>query len=409
MGSLLIKFSFEENELESSQNLSIQCVNEFVCKVENLEEILEKNPHPEQLNLTIHAKFVGVTHLNVSLGKSGSDTSYKLRLLRSDWEHTKAKLFIISLVIFIPFITFLMGTQLELKKILELWKKPIGPCTGMLCQFGIMPLVSYSMAKFILTDEDVSIRLALFAAGTCPGGGKSSFWTIIWGGNLDLSISMTFSQHIAALVMMPIWIGTLGKEFSTKDVQIPYFDIIKGLIALMIPTIAGMIFITYKQHLYVKIQKWIKRIAWVATFFFMAIMIYSNFYIFFLLSWKMVFCACFLPWSGYFIALIVTTIFRMNYADKITIALETGIQHISIAVVIMIWSLPEPEVDLAVAILLVGMLMTDKPLVVLYGIVKLYKRCMKKEKTEKVTSIDEKKKLPPPRSELEHQKPAENA
>ncbi|CAJ0585505.1 unnamed protein product, partial [Mesorhabditis spiculigera] len=375
--SFLVDVNLEE---ASNNTIAINCVDTAVCEVVRVDQPLDDGQNA--LNVTIEGKFVGVTFLNVSYGKQ-TDLSLKLRIERSDWEHVKAKLFVVSLIIFIPIITFLMGTQLEMEKIIAIWKRPIGPLTGMLCQFGIMPLVAYSMAKYILWDQDISIRLALFAAGTCPGGGKSSFWTIIYGGNLDLSISMTFSQHVAALIMMPVWIETLGKEFTSTEVHIPHWDIIKGLTALMVPTIAGMVFIHFKKHLYLKIQKWIKRIVWVAQFFFATVMIYSNFYVFFLLNWKMLFCACALPWSGYIIALIVATIFRMDYADKVTIALETGIQHISIAVIILIWSLPEPEVDLAVAILLVGMLMTDKPLMLLYGIIKFYKRCLRKPK-EKV-------------------------
>lgn len=59
--------------------------------------------------------------------------------------------------------------------------------------------IGYLLAEYGLREEDVVLKLALFAASTCPGGGKSSFWTIIYNGSLDLSVAMTFTQTLAAL------------------------------------------------------------------------------------------------------------------------------------------------------------------------------------------------------------------
>ena len=66
------------------------------------------------------------------------------------------------------------------------------------------------LAEYGLSNEQMVLRLALFAASTCPGGGKSSFWTIIYGGNLDLSVSMTFTQTIAALSIFIRWPPPIG-------------------------------------------------------------------------------------------------------------------------------------------------------------------------------------------------------
>lgn len=107
--------------------------------------------------------------------------------------------FTVVTTIFIFCVTFLMGTQLSLDCIWEILKKPIGPLTGFVCQFGIMPLVAFSLAKTVLPSDDKALQFSLFAAGCSPGGGKSSFWTIIFNGNLDLSVSMTLTQTIGAM------------------------------------------------------------------------------------------------------------------------------------------------------------------------------------------------------------------
>ena len=95
-----------------------------------------------------------------------------------------------------------MGTQLSLNYLWKIAKNPVGPLIGFFCQFGIMPLVAYGLAKTILPSHDRALQFSLFAAGCSPGGGKSSFWTIIFGGNLDLSVSMTLTQTIGAMGMV---------------------------------------------------------------------------------------------------------------------------------------------------------------------------------------------------------------
>jgi len=69
--------------------------------------------------------------------------------------------------------------------------------------------MGFLLAYFVIPDDELYIKLALFAASTCPEGGKSSFWTIIFDGNLDLSVSMTFTQTVGALCESSLFLSTL--------------------------------------------------------------------------------------------------------------------------------------------------------------------------------------------------------
>ena len=42
-------------------------------------------------------------------------------------------------------------------------------------------------------------KLGVFAAGVAPGGGSSNIWAFALGGDVDLSIAMTFISSIAAI------------------------------------------------------------------------------------------------------------------------------------------------------------------------------------------------------------------
>lgn len=374
----------------SNRTISVECVDTEICKVlaspETVSFLSEEN-YTATFDVVVESLFLGVTQLNITIAEE-TLPPFPLRLLRSNREAKVTLWFNVFLGIFIFVISTMMGTQLEVKRILGIARKPFGPIIGFCCQFGLMPTLGFLLAEYGLPADATSLKMALFAVSTCPGGGKSSFWTIIFGGNLDLSISMTFTQTLAALFMMPLWMSTAGRHFSDAHVQIPFVRIIEGLIGLSIPTSIGVVLTYYRPQYIAHIRIWIKRVSWAATIVISVFAIYSNYYMFWLITWPIVICGCALPWLGYITAFSVATLLRQNFKDCLTIAIETGIQNIGIAFLLMYWCLPEPESDIAVTIIFVTAIMTDKPLVIVWLMSRIYKKCCKRNVVKQVDDSD---------------------
>ncbi|KAK6016524.1 hypothetical protein OSTOST_17993 [Ostertagia ostertagi] len=161
----------------------------------------------------------------------------------------------------------------------------------------------------------------------------------------------------------------------------------------MIPTSMGMILANYRPQYIPCVHKWIKRVSWAAMIVISLFAIYANYYIFWLITWPIVLCGCALPWLGYLTAFVVATTLRQQFKDALTIAIETGIQNIGIAMLLMVWCLPEPESDIAVTIIFVTAIMTDKPLVIIWLISRIYKKCCKGDTVKQVDSDLETKKV----------------
>lgn len=51
----------------------------------------------------------------------------------------------------------------------------------------------------LLLIADPLQGFGLLVLGCCPGGAMSNFWTLLLGGDVELSITMTFISTIAAL------------------------------------------------------------------------------------------------------------------------------------------------------------------------------------------------------------------
>merc|ERR1712223_705514 len=128
---------------------------------------------------------------------------------------------------------------MDLEVVRETIKKPIGPLIGFLCQYLMMPLLSYALG-FIFGTKSVAMRLGLFVTGTSPGGVASNIWTVMFGGNLDLSVTMTAVSTFSAFFMMPLWVFLLGEVIiADTAIVIPYKKILTYGIMLVVPLLLG--------------------------------------------------------------------------------------------------------------------------------------------------------------------------
>uniref|UniRef100_A0A6G5ABV2 Putative sodium bile acid cotransporter n=1 Tax=Rhipicephalus microplus TaxID=6941 RepID=A0A6G5ABV2_RHIMP len=131
-----------------------------------------------------------------------------------------------------------VGCQLDMHVVLSQIKRPVAPAIGMFCQFIFMPLISYGSSTLLL--QNPVTRLGLFTIGSCPGGIYSNFYTLLFEGDLDLSVTMTFMSSVGALALMPLWMHTLGRRIAgTATPAVPFSNLIVSLVALTLPLGAG--------------------------------------------------------------------------------------------------------------------------------------------------------------------------
>ena len=94
-----------------------------------------------------------------------------------------------------------MGCELDPKVIRGYLRTPTAPLIGFLCLFVFMPLMVLGLSK--LTNIENEFGFGLLTIEGSPGGGASNIWTVLFGGDLNLSMTMTFISSFAALFIMP--------------------------------------------------------------------------------------------------------------------------------------------------------------------------------------------------------------
>nr|VZI16017.1 unnamed protein product [Spirometra erinaceieuropaei] len=207
----------------------------------------------------------------------------------------------------------------------------------------------------------------LLTTGCCPGGGGSNVWTLLLHGDLNLSMTMTFISSIAALGMTPLALFAYGRFFlDVQQIKIPYVQIAGQLLYVVIPVIAGMLIKRYLP----KTAAHIRRCLQPLSFIFIAVLVgfgtYVNLPIYALIGPYPLLLptAAALPWIGFLAAGLIACLLRRSRAEILTIAIETGIQNIGIAILVLIYSMPQPEGDIGAVMPLVVALFTPLPLMI---------------------------------------------
>ncbi|XP_053208833.1 hepatic sodium/bile acid cotransporter-like [Panonychus citri] len=357
-------------------NLFLQYINPNDTHYTNgLTSALKDNPpcaQKDDEHISSSAESLTVNLNSLVNGENVVDKTNQLSILVS-LKHSKLEnVFTLSVVSLVLLNFINMGCAVDLVVIQSVLKKPIAPLIGLISQYVVMPLTAWIVGYFLLSGEAYYYWFGLFAFGCSPGGNASNMWTLLLGGNLNLSLTMTFISTFAALFMIPLWLFTLGIYVNgPSTINVPYIKIVRTLAAMAFFLGIGLLFQKYLP----KVSKICKRIlAPVSTAMIIFIVIFST-YVYWsmvkLLTWRILISAGLNVWVGFLIGFVFAVIFSFEKADQIAIAIETGVQNTGISIMLIRLALKPPESDLATLLPVAASLMTPIPLMFLW----IIKRC----------------------------------
>jgi len=328
-------------------------------------------------SLILHGDIIGIDELKLWHNDDLLHTQ-TIYVILSD--ATLNNIFTLVMIIMVLVNTINMGAQLDLEIIKEVFKKPIGPFVGFISQFFFMPLFSF-LVGWLLSD-DMLFRLGLFVLGCCPGGTGSNFWTLLLGGDINLSITMTFLSTILALGMMPLWIFLMGPLLTEGALVIPFGQLIFSLVTLILPTLLGM-WIRWKWLKAAKVmEKIIVPFTLVLVLFIFTAGVYMNLFIFLLITPLMVLAGFIVAVAGYVFGAMFAWVFRLKLPQITAVAIETSFQNGGIAFILLKTSLEAPYGELASVAPVAQLMITGLPLWFFFGCLKLYQKCFRKETKE---------------------------
>ncbi|MGD2117676.1 MAG: bile acid:sodium symporter family protein [Chromatiales bacterium] len=107
---------------------------------------------------------------------------------------------------------------------------------GVTLQYVVMPLAAWLLALLFGLSDELTIGLVL--VGATAGGTASNVITYLARGDLALSITMTLSSSLLAIVLMP-WLTWL---YVGQRVEVPVLDMLQSLLLIvLLPVLGGVI------------------------------------------------------------------------------------------------------------------------------------------------------------------------
>ncbi|MDP2423027.1 MAG: bile acid:sodium symporter family protein [Bacteroidales bacterium] len=280
----------------------------------------------------------------------------------------------VLLLLMVLVIMFGMGATLNFKNFRDALKKPKGILVGFLSQFGIMPIVAYSIAVILKLDPQNAIALILI--GCLPAGSTSNMFTYFSRGDVALSISMTTASTLTAIIMTPILLGIYASGFAEQIIvdasgqpfKIPYINIIISLALVLIPVIGGMILLK-KSPDWAKVAEEIASFTGIVIIIFLLVSVIARHGDLMLLTpWTIFVSALFVGLFGMLFGYFFSWGIKLPPRWRRTISLETGIQNgpLSFAIVLASFKAPMDSQLLWLPILYSAMIVASSSIVTLF-------------------------------------------
>ncbi|XP_023222719.1 ileal sodium/bile acid cotransporter-like isoform X2 [Centruroides sculpturatus] len=282
--------------------------------------------------------------------------------------------FDISVAVMVSLSYVHMGLTISTKTIGNILKRPVAPVVGFLCQFLIMPVTAYLAGQWLF-DNDV-LRIGLFIYGCCPGGG--TIWTIILKG------------------LIPMWMLTLGKKLFKNTWKIPIKNLVVSLVSMIVPVAIGLVV----QYLFPKLQRTAIRLllplTLIMTIYLCLLGLFAYLDIFKMITWQIASASLLNVCLGFLIAIIVSKLMAFSTEDTIAVAVDTGVQHAGIALVLISFSFPSfADANLAKVVPITAYALTPCPLFLAFITQRIYGAFFKTTDDKMADSPDEKTQIDP--------------
>lgn len=234
------------------------------------------------------------------------------------------KIFKNAIPYIIIFISIQMGILLDREILKQLIRRPIQVVIGFVCQYFFMPLLAYAISKIFRYEP--LYGLGLFVVGCCPGGTASNQWTVIFDGDLDLSVFMSFASTVASFVMMPLWLYTLGQHAYLRELKIhvPFLNLAISLLTIIGPLSIGMVLVYFFPKLKPLTERVVKPMLLLLICYFFIFGGIVNFYLIYYVDLLTALSSPLLPWLGFLLGGFIAWICKQDWKRIMTIGIETG-------------------------------------------------------------------------------------
>ncbi|CAL8255144.1 unnamed protein product [Merluccius merluccius] len=234
-----------------------------------------------------------------------------------------------------------LGCTVDVSQLGEQIRRPVGVLLALVCQFVLMPLVAFLLALAFSLDDVAA--MAVLLCGCCPGGNLSNIMSLLVNGEMNLSIIMTISSTLLALVLMPLCLWVYSRAWINTPVVdlMPFGAIILTLCSTLIPIGLGVALryrYTRIADVVLKVSLWSLLVTLILLFILTGAMLGPE-----LLSAippSVYAVAVLMPMCGYAAGYGLAALFGLPPSSRRSVSMETGCQNVQLCTAILKLAFP---------------------------------------------------------------------
>lgn len=232
-------------------------------------------------------------------------------------------------------IMFGMGLSLKVADFKRVVSLPKAVFLGIFNQLILLPLIAFGLINLFGVEGGLAVGVMVIAA--CPGGTTSNIITHVSRGDTALSVTLTAISTVITIFTIPIIINYAINKFVGIDssVQLPLMQTFGALLLItIIPVVIGMIVNHFKHEFAVKADKPVRIFSVVILVVLIVGIILKN----------KEHIADYFKEAGTVALLLnlvtmglgfgLSSLFKLNKPQSVTIAIESGIQNGTLALLI---------------------------------------------------------------------------
>ncbi|MCB0288235.1 MAG: bile acid:sodium symporter family protein [Calditrichaeota bacterium] len=152
---------------------------------------------------------------------------------------------LLMLNIILGIVMFGVAIDMRLSDFRTIISLPRSMLVGMTGQFLLLPAVTYLLVRLMAPHPSIALGMMLVAA--CPGGNISNFITHFAKGNTALSVAMSATSTLAAVVMTPLNFAFWASQYEPtaailKEVALSPLDLMGTVFLLLgLPMTVGLL------------------------------------------------------------------------------------------------------------------------------------------------------------------------
>jgi bile acid transporter len=237
---------------------------------------------------------------------------------------------------------FGMGATLTVARFRDVLRRPRAFLIGTASQFGFMPLVAYALARALELPDTAALGLVIM--GMCPGGTTSNLFAHLARADVALSIAMTAASKVLGVVLMPLCLAIYARPFTSAAMPIPYADIVKTLVVLLVPVAIGMGMRKRFGEGFARRAERTGSLAGLSVLILLVVVsVTRNAALFATISPAMYAAAIGLGAAGMSFGALVSRLSGLTRTEQRTVAFETGVQNSPLCFAILVTAFPSAD------------------------------------------------------------------